>query len=407
MKKNIFTFYLVLVLTYIETYLSEKKCGLEFLKRPKRILINQGANDKTRYLKEEKNWKNIKIHLDFSSIENNIDGGKYKKNDLIVLRDHIMKKAKEVFEQLIQVRPVGRKLKLLSEVCDEVPIPEFYYHEKDGGVDADLVIFVALDASGFYKANRIEAAATFCLQDEATKRPIAGFINFRPDIDIKNSTSLDYMVWLALHEMTHIFVFNDALYEDFVDENFQQLNLTADVLGSKLLGNGKKMNFLKTKKILEKGKKHFNCTHIEGVPLEFMGGSGTAGSHWSKKIMNTDFMIGDSYGENLISEISLALFEDSGWYKVNYELANLFLWGKDKGCDFLDFSKKCIWEKEKNTTNTDLDSTAAKEIQIKNNKNDFTNNNISISSNSNDKDDAYNNDRDKDSAINEYESNKD
>ena len=39
-------------------------------------------------------------------------------------------------------------------------------------------------------------------------------------------------------------------------------------------------------------------------------------------------------------EITLALFEDSGWYKVYYETANIFLWGKDVGCDF--FLQKCL-----------------------------------------------------------------
>ena len=208
-------------------------------------------------------------------------------------------------------------------------------------MDADLIIFVSLDDTGFYSANKIEAAAVHCLQDDLTNRPIAGFINFRPDLDLKNSTSLDYMVWLALHEMTHILVFNDALYEDFVDENLNSLNLT-NILGSKILDNQKKMNFLKSKNVLEKGKKHYNCSNLEGVPLEFMGGSGTVGSHWSKRIMNTDYMIGDSYGENLISDITLALFEDSGWYKVDYNMSNLFLWGKNKGCNFLDLNKKCI-----------------------------------------------------------------
>lgn len=106
------------------------------------------------------------------------------------------------------------------------------------------------------------------------------------------------------------------------------------------------MSFIKTEKILEKGKSHFGCDNFEGLPLEYNGGPGTAGAHWSKKIMNTDYMIGDSYGENLISELSLALFEDSGWYKVDYELANLFIWGKDKGCDFLNFNVKCIEKKD-------------------------------------------------------------
>ena len=53
-----------------------------------------------------------------------------------------------------------------------------------------------------------------------------------------------------------------------------------------------------------------------------------------------DYMIGTDYGEIVISEITLALFEDSGWYKVNYYTGGLFRFGKGKGCGFL--NQRCI-----------------------------------------------------------------
>lgn len=39
--------------------------------------------------------------------------------------------------------------------------------------------------------------------------------------------------------------------------------------------------------------------------------------------------------EVIFSKFTLALFEDSGWYQVNYDFADPAYWGKDKGCDFL------------------------------------------------------------------------
>ena len=42
-----------------------------------------------------------------------------------------------------------------------------------------------------------------------------------------------------------------------------------------------------------------------------------------------DYMIGADYGETVISEITLAVFEDSGWYKVNYYTGGLFRYGKN------------------------------------------------------------------------------
>ena len=51
-------------------------------------------------------------------------------------------------------------------------------------------------------------------------------------------------------------------------------------------------------------------------------------------------MISTDYDEFVISDITLALFQDSGWYKVNYYSGGLFRFGKDQGCSFLE--EKCI-----------------------------------------------------------------
>lgn len=51
-------------------------------------------------------------------------------------------------------------------------------------------------------------------------------------------------------------------------------------------------------------------------------------------------MIGLSFDDVAISEITLGLFEDSGWYKMNYYTGGLFKFGKNQGCPMLE--EKCI-----------------------------------------------------------------
>ena len=51
-----------------------------------------------------------------------------------------------------------------------------------------------------------------------------------------------------------------------------------------------------------------------------------------------DYMISTDYPEIVISDITLALFEDSGWYEVNYYTGGLFRFGKGQGCKFLNTS---------------------------------------------------------------------
>lgn len=361
------------------------RCGLDILKS-KRILVNSIGEKQDRYLSKQ-TFEPLRIELDYSLIENNLE--KINKDDLIYLKEKIMPKTKKVFEELLKVQRIEGKLRFNAKKCDDFYIPEKYLADGEG-VDADLVIFISIDDTGYFKENGIEAAAIHCLQHSVTKRPVAGFITFKPDLNAIDEVSVNYQVWLAIHEISHVLAINDSLYSDFIDKNLQPIGIdkiitsrnmsyrskdkkdynfrinqdkmrksekdkerlvgideTVNVATSKIsnikyympsrkTSSSQTITYIKSPKVLEKAKSHFNCDSLIGVPLEFNGGAGTNGAHWSKRFMGSDYMIGDSYGENLISEITLALFEDSGWYKVDYTLANLFLFGKNKGCEFLE-----------------------------------------------------------------------
>ena len=67
---------------------------------------------------------------------------------------------------------------------------------------------------------------------------------------------------------------------------------------------------------------------------------GTAFAHWESRILLGDYMIGLSFDDIAISEITLALFEDSGWYKTNKYTGGLFKFGKNEGCFMLE--QKCL-----------------------------------------------------------------
>ena len=88
-------------------------------------------------------------------------------------------------------------------------------------------------------------------------------------------------------------------------------------------------------------KSAFNCDTIKGIQLEEFGGEGTYGSHWEERILLGDYMNGVVYEEEtVISEFTLALLEDLGYYKANYYTGGLMQFGKNKGCDFLNL--KCV-----------------------------------------------------------------
>jgi len=70
--------------------------------------------------------------------------------------------------------------------------------------------------------------------------------------------------------------------------------------------------------------------------MEQQGGAGSAGSHFERRIFMNEYMTASEVNDARITQFTLALLESSGWYQVNYNMAEPFFWGKGQGCAFLD-----------------------------------------------------------------------
>jgi len=91
---------------------------------------------------------------------------------------------------------------------------------------------------------------------------------------------------------------------------------------------------MKTPKLVEVIREHFNCSSLAGLELEDVGGAGTAGSHWKRRVIFNEYMSGESAYDPVFSIFTFALLEDSGWYFPNYAAADPFYWGLNAGCSF-------------------------------------------------------------------------
>lgn len=114
--------------------------------------------------------------------------------------------------------------------------------------------------------------------------------------------------------------------------------------------------------VQEEARRHFNCPILEGMELENQGGTGTELNHWEKRLLevwtcpslserpNTglcphttplcllpqnEAMTGSHTQNRVFSRLTLAIMEDSGWYRANYSLAQRLDWGRGLGCDFV------------------------------------------------------------------------
>lgn len=104
--------------------------------------------------------------------------------------------------------------------------------------------------------------------------------------------------------------------------------------------------------MVEEVRNYFGCSELEGAELEDQGEEGTVLTHWEKRVFevrieivtSTNFWVSFYQNEAMtgthtqnptISRITLALMEDTGWYRANYSMAQPMTWGKGLGCDFV------------------------------------------------------------------------
>jgi hypothetical protein len=210
----------------------------------------------------------------------------------------------------------------IMELCELDTIGAGY---ADFLVNNDVIIFPQFDSD---LGSNVLAAAAPCIVTNSN-RPYGGVLYINTNLNFNKGNTNQYLKNILLHEITHILVFHPYFFTEL------KLNQTE---GSN--------SYIISPKAVAKAREHFDCSSITRIPLENQGGTGSVGSHWESRYMLGDYMISTDYPDQAISDITLGLFEDSGFYKVNYYSGGLFKFGKGKGCEF--FNKDCI-ENEKAT----------------------------------------------------------
>ena len=302
------------------------KCGTDLIPKKRSLFkINSVQKDK-RKLSTEYTPIKIKVDLTYLKSQKLIDETKLNK------LEKIFSSVTEAFSSIISIEHrIIKDNSILNAIMNECGVPKLGEGKENWYQTYDILIFPQISEN---LNNSILAAATPCLFDSKDLRPYAGVVLIN-----KNLTSIKkdydyYLKNLLFHELTHVLGFHPYY--------FDKLKMT-----SKETIDGKQYTCIKTHKVLEKAKIHFGCDNIKGIPLENQGGTGTEGSHWETRYMLGDYMIGADYSEIVISDITLALLEDTGYYKINYYSGGLFRYGKNQGCSF--FQKKCVYNKGENT----------------------------------------------------------
>ena len=313
------------------------KCGADFLIDYPKIEIDPKPIDYNsplyrRRLKEVDNdgFKKFNIYMDLTNIEKEIEYYNLTKSRDIIINS--INKAIDTLENILKVKSFQIDFNLEdNELLYFIGIDywdkeKFGSAAKDKGINIfslgiDLLIFGMFSDLG----EDILAAATSLYSISKNGQPIVGIVYISNNIDFSVKNSEEYFTSIILHELTHVLGFDFTHF-------YYELNIVFKQNG---------IYYINSNKVLEVAKKYFNCSTIEGVALEDYGSYGTQASHWEAKILLGDYMNGYIYTEEqVISEFTLALLEDTGYYKVNYYTGGLMRYGKNKGCNFL--NNKCV-----------------------------------------------------------------
>lgn len=221
-------------------------------------------------------------------------------------------------------------------------------HAAGSGVaDTDFVLFVgAIQAESCTGGGDTLAYATTCERDQYD-RPIMGFANFCPSKLKTSPSDYDGLLATAIHEMIHALGFSSGSWPLFRNADGTPVTPrepdglpatvpvtcvdgtekdTLAISSSTLLladsSRGTRVNKLVSPRTLAIARDHFGCPTLDGVELENQPtGSGCYGSHFEQRLFMYEVMAPVGAGFSVYSALTLALMEDTGWYKANYSIA--------------------------------------------------------------------------------------
>ena len=236
------------------------------------------------------------------------------------------------------------------------------------------------------------AGATSCVLDQFD-RPLVGFINFcldnvglarRLEEDFASTRFLPKVhtsnmsvatifkeaqssltdeaivdtVLIAAHEVGHVLGMDSKLFIFFydsttgtprtprplqiqqvtcVDGSSRSLYFPAEnTIKSEITHSGLLSYVLVTPRVATVTRNQFDCQSLNGARLENRPGEGCTGSHFDERLFFTELMGPVFSGtSDVLSPLTLALLEDSGWYRINYEGSQVSPFGFGAGCGFV------------------------------------------------------------------------
>ncbi|XUY37377.1 leishmanolysin [Leishmania panamensis] len=248
-----------------------------------------------------------------------------KRNTLV---NYLLPLALQLHVERLKVRQVQGTWKVTGmegNVCGEFKVPE--EHVTIGFSNIDFVLYVASVPS----EGNILAWSAFC-QVFTDGRPAVGVINI-PAANIRSAYD-QIMVRTVAHEVAHALGFNRIF--------FDSAGMVAAAIG--IRGKDYYAPVINSSTVVAKAREQYGCTPLSFLELEDTGSPASLGSHLKGRNAKDELMA-PAVTAGYYTALTLAVFEDFGFYQADFAKAEVMPWANLATCDFL--TKKCM---EKNIT---------------------------------------------------------
>nr|CAJ2468317.1 unnamed protein product [Leishmania braziliensis] len=245
-----------------------------------------------------------------------------------ILVNVLLRQALQLHVDRLKVRQVQGTWKVTGmegNVCGEFKVPE--EHVTVGFSNIDFVLYVA---SVPIEGN-ILAWSAFC-QVFTNGRPAVGVINI-PAVNIRSPYD-QLMIRTVAHEVAHALGFNRIFFDSF--------GMVTAAIG--IRGKDYYAPVLNTPTVVTKAREQYGCTLLSFLELEDKGGFASLGSHLKGRNAKDELMSSVVKG-GYYTALTMAVFQDLGFYQADFSMAEVMPWAYLASCDFL--TNKCM---ERNIT---------------------------------------------------------
>lgn len=297
------------------------------------------------FLSEEE-LKPIRIYFDLSNVKlkilseakNKTPSESIKASNLYHNLEVSLNNLADFSSRLLKVKPLTEPIKPGDHVSD--------IKCSSNPVNADL--FIAVKVKSYPSESKILGQAFYSQSNKADGRPIIGgmYLNqfYFPETP-QDENSLERLFFTTIfHEMCHVFGVSGGAMSGWINKKtgkrYDPLPITSYFNST----YQKKFKILHTPAAHQYAVKRFGISEFapgipSGIEIEDGGGAGTAGSHPESRVYLSETMCGIFVGYTFISNLTLALLDDTGWYDVNYSMGELYPWGDGRSLGYRNITR--------------------------------------------------------------------